>query len=89
VDCAWAQLSPLWPALERKDVAGLALIAPIVNAKAYLRELRALQLMMGEGTASDTGSLQSAGFVMTADTQATLKASIWLASASPAARFCC
>ena len=56
---------------ERSDVAGLVLIAPVVRGRAYLRELTALA-QTGAGTPMDVapdGPLESAGFLMSAETR--------------------
>lgn len=64
-------------AAERNDVAGVMAIAPVVNGRAYIRELRALQLAMDskEGAASETEAvLESAGFLLTKETQSAIGA---------------
>ncbi|HET7866987.1 MAG TPA: alpha/beta hydrolase [Burkholderiaceae bacterium] len=62
-------------ALERDDVAALIAIAPVVRGRAYLRELT----ILGEAGAKalperrgQEGLLESAGFVLTAETSASL-----------------
>ena len=75
-------------ATERADVTSVIAIAPVVSGKAYVRELRMLQraseakrnIESGEG--SDT--LETAGFTLTAATQAELSR-IDLARAAPPA----
>lgn len=60
-------------ASQRSDVAGLITIAPVVNGRGYIRELRALQLAMDskEGGESETDQvLESAGFLLSKETQA-------------------
>jgi predicted alpha/beta hydrolase len=63
--------------LERRDVRGLVAIAPVVNGGAYLRELRLLQRAIGARRdvlhREDANFLESAGFLLTAQTQASLK----------------
>jgi alpha-beta hydrolase superfamily lysophospholipase len=71
-------------AAQRNDVVGLIGIAPVVTGKAYVRELRLLERAMAakrnvspEGAAPGTGltdTLEAAGFVLTAPTQAALGA---------------
>ena len=58
-------------AQDRSDVGGLVLIAPVVRGRAYLRELTALA-QTGAGEAFDVpsaGPLESAGFVLSAETR--------------------
>lgn len=58
-------------ALERDDIAGLVAVAPVLRGRAYVRELRVL----GGGTPAAEGEvLESAGFLMTAETAAALSA---------------
>lgn len=64
-------------ALERDDVVALVAIAPVVSGRAYLRELRALQLAMGlepppGGAPVDTAGLETSGFLFTEETHAAL-----------------
>jgi alpha/beta superfamily hydrolase len=65
-------------ASERSDVEGLIALAPVVNGKAYTRELRALQMATGiapaETDASGDGLTEVTGFVLTAPTRAALSA---------------
>jgi alpha/beta superfamily hydrolase len=66
-------------ALRRSDVQGLIAIAPVVNGGAYVRELKLLQRAMEArrdfvAHREDTSTLESAGFLLTAQTQASLKA---------------
>ena len=58
-------------AQERSDVAGLVAIAPVVRGRAYLRELTVLaQTAAGEPIeVPPVGPLESAGFVMSAQTR--------------------
>jgi alpha/beta superfamily hydrolase len=60
-------------ASERTDVGGLIAIAPVVNAKAYIRELRALQMATGAaGSASDAGPddpMEVTGFLISTETR--------------------
>jgi alpha-beta hydrolase superfamily lysophospholipase len=60
-------------AADREDVVGLIAIAPVVSARAYLRELRALSLARAgnEATAQDD-VLEAAGFSLTAGTREAL-----------------
>jgi len=59
-------------ASERDDVAGLVAIAPVVRGRAYVRELT----MLGQTGAADgdgqNGTLESAGFLMTRETTASV-----------------
>jgi pimeloyl-ACP methyl ester carboxylesterase len=64
-------------ASERHDVAGLVAIAPVVTGKAWLREINALQIALGHappppGRAPAEGIEESVGFVLTAETRASL-----------------
>ena len=67
-------------ASERADVAGLIAIAPVVNAKAYIRELRALQMATGAGAAAAGDASEAAadeamevtGFLISAATRSAL-----------------
>lgn len=63
--------------LERRDLAGLIAIAPVVNGGAYLRELRLLQRAMDakrEVTSQEhAGYQESAGFLLTTETQTELR----------------
>ncbi len=61
-------------AARRSDVAAMILWAPVPSTKAYLRELRALQLAMKqeppvEMPAGDNGIQESAGFLLTRETR--------------------
>jgi len=63
----------------RTDVLGLAAIAPVVSGKAYLRELRALQMALGlgeppAGTATEPDVQEAIGFAVTPDTRTALAA---------------
>jgi predicted alpha/beta hydrolase len=63
----------------RSDVVGLAAVAPVVAGKAYLRELRALQMALGLGTPPsdavvDPDVQEAIGFPITAATKAALSA---------------
>jgi pimeloyl-ACP methyl ester carboxylesterase len=66
-------------AADRDDVSGFIGVAPLTSGKAYLRELRALQMSMGL-TAPPAASVTSAdereavGFPITSETQAALGA---------------
>lgn len=62
---------------ERDDVEGLIAIAPVVAGKAYLRELRALQMAMGlgeppGGAVVEDGVQEALGFRLGAETRAAL-----------------
>lgn len=60
-------------AVERSDVDGVIAFAPALNGRAYLREMRALQLATGLApAASDAGDTEATGFVLTAETQRTV-----------------
>jgi alpha/beta superfamily hydrolase len=63
--------------LERSDVRGLIAIAPVVNGGAYVRELKLLQRAIDARRdllhREDANFLESAGFLLTAHTQASLK----------------
>jgi len=64
-------------ASERSDVQGLIALAPVVTAKAYIRELRALQMTTGLGTPAETSAddlMEVTGFTLTAATRASLSA---------------
>jgi alpha-beta hydrolase superfamily lysophospholipase len=65
-------------AAQRRDIAGVATIAPVVSGKAYVRELRMLAKAMDSkrNVARDgnTDILETAGFAMTAATQASVTA---------------
>ena len=59
---------------ERDDVAGLVAIAPVVSGKAWLREVRVLQLALGHtappsGFELPAGAQESAGFLIAAETR--------------------
>jgi len=65
-----------WPA-DGVALAGLIAIAPVVSGKAYLRELRALQMALGlgeppPGAAVDADIQEAIGFAITAQTKADL-----------------
>ena len=63
--------------LARSDVRGLIAIAPVVNGGAYVRELRLLQRAIDARRdvlhRDNANFLESAGFILTAQTQASLK----------------
>lgn len=68
-------------ALGRDDVAGIGAIAPVTSGRAYVRELRALQLALHlaapppDARQRADGEVQEAiGFVLTAETRAALTA---------------
>ena len=64
-------------ASERSDVQGLVALAPVVNAKAYIRELRALQMATGLATPAESSGddpMEVTGFALTAATRAALSA---------------
>ena len=65
-------------AADRDDVEGLIAVAPVVSGKAYVRELRLLSRAIDAKRslvrAADDDSLEAAGFVLSAQTQASLKA---------------
>ena len=65
-------------AIERKDVVGIIAIAPVVNAKAYLRELRALQMATGAAASSASSAgpevTEATGFLITPATRDALNA---------------
>lgn len=64
--------------LGRRDLSGLVAIAPVVNGGAYVRELRLLQRAMDAkrevNSQEHAGYLESAGFLLTTETQAELRA---------------
>jgi alpha-beta hydrolase superfamily lysophospholipase len=63
-------------AAERDDIEALIAIAPVVSGKAYVRELkllsRAIDAKRSVARAASDGSLEAAGFVLSAETQASL-----------------
>ena len=64
-------------ALEHDDVEGLSLIAPVTSGKAYVRELRALQMTLElppppAYAAVEPGVQEAVGFVLTPETKAAL-----------------
>src|ERR1700722_3660251 len=65
-------------ACEYSATAGLAAIAPIINGRAYVRELRllrrAIEAKRNITRTEGDGALEAAGFLMTAQTQADLSA---------------
>jgi alpha-beta hydrolase superfamily lysophospholipase len=64
-------------ALRRDDMAGLALINPIIKGKAFLREARALQAALGLAPAPtpvNDGVQELVGFAISAETQGSLAA---------------
>jgi alpha/beta superfamily hydrolase len=74
----------------RKDVAGFVAIAPVINLKSYLRELRVLALA-GEHNApaaqiQGANIQESAGFALTEETRAALATVDLSTEAPPAAR---
>jgi len=62
---------------ELGDVEALALLAPVVSGKAYVREMRALSAFGRSSAAppagSDDGEMEAAGFVMSASTLAEVR----------------
>jgi predicted alpha/beta hydrolase len=64
--------------LERRDLAGLIAVAPVVHGSAYVRELRLLQRAMDArrdvAPHERSDFLESAGFLLTAETQTQLRA---------------
>jgi len=77
-------------ASERSDAEGLIALAPIVSGKAYMRELRALQMAARTGQAtseSDDDVTEVTGFVITAATRAAVSAiDLMKLERAPAAR---
>jgi alpha-beta hydrolase superfamily lysophospholipase len=64
-------------AMELGDIEAMIAIAPVVSARAYLRELRALQLAMDARRGierKNDGNLESGGFELTSQTQTDLAA---------------
>ena len=65
-------------AYEDRGTAGLAAIAPVVNGRAYVRELRllrrAIEAKRNIAQADGDGALEAAGFLLTAPTQDALGA---------------
>lgn len=59
-------------AVERKDVAGLVAVAPVVSGRALLRELRALRMARGLPPGED--AREAAGFLLTEETRVALGA---------------
>lgn len=65
-------------ALEQEDVAGFVALAPVISGRAYLRELKALQLALGlapapvETRSEKEGVQESIGFPITAETRSDL-----------------
>ena len=65
---------------EREDVAGLVAIAPVVNVKTYLRELRALQMASASATAptsqdaSGADATEVTGYLIATSTRESLNA---------------
>jgi pimeloyl-ACP methyl ester carboxylesterase len=65
---------------EMADIKGLVLMAPVVSGKAHVREMRALAAFGGapraenQNDASGSGDIEAAGFVITGQTAADLKA---------------
>src|SRR4029079_17214220 len=66
-------------AADRDDVSGFVAVAPVTSGRAYLRELRALQ--MSQAATAAPGAVvvpaderEALGFPLTADTQAALNA---------------
>lgn len=75
----------------RSDIAGLAAIAPVVHARAYMRELRALALAGHNPQLPEWANVipdlqESAGFVLTATTRAALSGINLLQQPRPASR---
>jgi alpha/beta superfamily hydrolase len=73
----------------RTDVVGLITIAPVVSGKAYVRELRLLQRAIASKRNIDSSVgqdvLETAGFLLTAPTQASLTALDLLQTEKPPA----
>jgi pimeloyl-ACP methyl ester carboxylesterase len=67
----------LLAAARRSDIVGTIAMAPVINARSYVRELRALSFAMrqiyGPSDQPDAGSLETAGFLLSAQTQTALK----------------
>ena len=66
-------------AAARNDVAGLALIAPVIAGAPWLREVRALEATMGRagppaGFALPANAIESLGLLLTPDTMSHIKA---------------
>lgn len=59
-------------ATQRRDIDGLVALAPVVSGRAYMRELRALQMAAAAGAAEDV--LEAAGFVITDATRTAVSA---------------
>jgi len=59
-------------ATERNDVAGLIAIAPVVRGRAYIRELTMLGQTGSQPGEGADGALESAGFLMTRETAASV-----------------
>ncbi len=57
---------------ERDDVAGLIAIAPVVRGRAYVRELTMLGQTGSSPAEGNNGALESAGFLMTRETAASV-----------------
>jgi alpha-beta hydrolase superfamily lysophospholipase len=58
---------------EMDDIEGLALLAPVVSGKSYLREMRALSAFGSQKTETTDNSLEAAGFVLTERTLAEMR----------------
>ncbi|HVT38148.1 MAG TPA: alpha/beta hydrolase [Gemmatimonadaceae bacterium] len=77
-------------ASDREDISGLVAIAPVVAGAAWLREQKALQLILGlaeppPGVPVEKGLQESAGFPITAETRDAIAAVNLLGMASPPA----
>lgn len=79
VGCRFGAIPATLGALGRDDVAGLAVVAPVLVGKAYLRELKALQLALHLGdppadVKGNDGIQEAIGFVLTPETRSSLGA---------------
>lgn len=79
--------------MDRDDVAGVVEIAPVVSGKAYVRELRALQMALGlapappQHPAPPEGGQEACGFYLSAEGKAALsEADLVKAPRAPAPR---
>ncbi|MFN7984647.1 MAG: alpha/beta hydrolase [Vicinamibacterales bacterium] len=57
---------------QRHPVSGLVLMAPIASGRAFVRELRALEVINGGAASSDTGERDTLGYHLSDDTRADL-----------------
>ncbi len=73
VGLRWGATLAALAATGRQDVVGLAAIVPVVQGRRYLRELTAMQAAMAAPTradaSSDTGVMETGGFVLTEATR--------------------